>query len=100
MGARWYVGSMDEGILRVEGSRAAAVEWGKGLHGPRVIERHCYGPGSYDYVLGYDREDHGGGLGIVREDALVAAGFDPEQPALYPNADDPYERVDREEVPA
>ncbi|MTD57173.1 hypothetical protein [Amycolatopsis pithecellobii] len=54
----WYVCDMDDGVLRKEPTRAAAVAWLiKHACAARVINRYCYGPGSYDYHVGHAHDD-------------------------------------------
>jgi len=89
---RWFVCDMDEGVLRIEPTRRAAVEWCRTHSGGKVIRRYAYGPGYYSYLIGYDREDHNGGLSIVREDCLRWYGLDTppgEIKPLYPYVDEP-----------
>lgn len=91
---RWYVCDMDEGVLRVESSRRAAVEWWMSDQcASKVIERYTYGPGFYDYHVGHNREDWAGSA-IVREDKLAQYGIITplsEIKPLYPFADRPHE---------
>jgi hypothetical protein len=91
---RWYVCDMDEGVLRVELSRRAAVDWWMSDQcASQVIERHTYGPGFYDYLVGYDRDDCAS-TAIVREDKLTRYGITTppsEIEPLYPFADRPHE---------
>jgi hypothetical protein len=92
---RWAVADMDDGILRWEPTRRAAVDWLLGFHcTDRVLRRHICGGGSYEYAVGAGWDDHGSGF-VARADRLAAHGWDPEQPALYPIEDDPYRMVDR-----
>lgn len=92
----WFVLDMDDGLLRREPTRRAAVDWCKHMGGPKVIKRHQYGPGAYEYVCGYDEQDHDGGKFIEREDAAAKHGWDVSQAPLYPYDDRPYERAERE----
>ncbi|MEV7675023.1 hypothetical protein [Streptomyces sp. NPDC088752] len=64
----WLVCDMDDGVLRVEPTRAAAAEW---------------------------RTYFDDGLFLVRADRARASGWDPEQQPLYPYPGDPFEQVDR-----
>ena len=92
----WAVADMDEGILRREPSRQAALRWVLDHHCTnRVLRRHAYGPGAYEYRVGADMED-GSEAFIVREDQLASHGYDPEQVSLYPLPKDPHQRVDRQ----
>ena len=93
----WYVADMDNGILRKEPTRRAAVEWAKDYSmSTRVFGRFKYGPGDYDYKLGNDEEETTS-LHILVEKRLVLHGYDPEQIPLYPIPEDPYHEIDREE---
>ncbi|MDT8913522.1 hypothetical protein [Amycolatopsis sp. PS_44_ISF1] len=91
---RWYVCDMDDGVLRVESSRRDAVEWWKcDQIATDVIERHTYGPGFYDYLVGDSRED-AARAAIVCEDKLPRYGITtpPSQiQPLYPCKDRPHE---------
>ena len=93
---QWVVCDMDDGILRIEPTRRAAVRWLCLLFGGTVRARYSYGPGSFEYVVGADDEDHSSAF-VVRGDRVAAAdgGWDPQQVPLYPLADDEFERVDR-----
>ncbi|MEU6362190.1 hypothetical protein [Streptomyces albidoflavus] len=63
----WLVCDMDDGVLRVEPTRAAAAEWRT-----------------------YFDDD----LFVVRADRAESQGWDPLQRPYYPHPDDPFERVD------
>lgn len=90
----WLVCDMDDGIVRVEPTRAAAVEWAC-IHGDgKVISRERQGEGWYDYHIGYKRDDCSL-VWIARADIVHWHGFDPIQQPLYPFPDDPYEHVAR-----
>lgn len=92
----WLVCDMDDGVLRREPTRKAALRWWMRLQdAPRVLERHTYGPGSYDYTVGYSAEDNAGSVAIIRADVAEYAGWDLGQTPLYPSADEPFEPVDR-----
>lgn len=91
---QWFVCDMDDGVLRVTPTRRAAVRWLCLLLGGTVQARHSYGPGSFEYVVGVDGEDHSSAF-VVRGDRMVAARWDPQQVPLYPLADDEFEQVDR-----
>jgi hypothetical protein len=90
----WYVCDMDDGVLRSEPTRKAAVSWWRTHQGAtRVIKRYTYAPGYYSYTVGCDR-DHGSETAIVREDKLRVYGIDApvgEIKPLYPYADRPHE---------
>ncbi len=93
MSATWLVCDMDDGVLRREPTRKAAVDWFKSHSDARnVIERHAYGSGSYEYRVG--DPDDSASVFIIREDR-AAGKWDVTQTPLYPLADDPHEMVDR-----
>lgn len=87
---------MDDGILRIEPTRRAAVRWLCLLLGGTVRARYSYGPGSFEYVVGAAGEDHCSAF-VVRGDRVAAGagGWDPQQVPLYPLGDDEFERVGR-----
>ncbi|WP_254427624.1 hypothetical protein [Mycolicibacterium conceptionense] len=91
----WAVCDVDDGILRVEPTRRAAVRWLTFHCGGEVLMRYAYGPGKFEYTVGLRGEDDPGGGFVVRTDRLAASGWDSSQPPLYPFADDPHERVER-----
>lgn len=86
----WFVCDMDDGILRQEPTRKDAVEWLKMRFGPRVLERHKYGPGDYEYIIGYGDYDRSSAF-VIRSDRVEASGFSLDQPAMYPEKDKPHE---------
>lgn len=92
---RWMVCDVDDGILRVEPTRRAAVRWLTFMCGGEVLARYSYGPGCFEYTIGIRGEDNSGGGFVARADRLSAHGWDPDQTPLYPLADDPDERVER-----
>jgi len=95
---KWLVLDMDDGLLRREPTRRAALDWWMGLNGTGVVlRRHCYRPGAYEYVTASegDRDDSCGGVFIERQDVAATGGWDVEQAPLYPNEDDPFHRVER-----
>lgn len=91
----WAVCDVDDGILRVEPTRRAAVRWLTFHCGGEVLARYAYGPGNYEYTVGLRGEDGSGGGFVVRADRLAASGWDPDQTPLYPLVDDPHEWVER-----
>lgn len=91
----WTVCDVDDGILRVESTRRAAVRWLTFHCGGEVLARYAYGPGKFEYTIGLPGEDGTGGGFVVRADRLAASGWDPDQAPLYPLADDPHELVER-----
>ncbi len=94
----WAAWDMDEGILRIEPTRKAALAWWMNLQGhSKVWARHTYGPGAYEYKTGYagDGEDTSG-VFIDRVDNLERAGLDPQQVPLYPTSGEPHTRVERD----
>lgn len=92
---KWFVCDMDDGVLRAEPTRTAAVKWWLQFNcAERVIARHTYAPGYYDYVVSqndYDPAD----AAIVRADRMDHYGGDPAQVPLYPIRDEPFQRVER-----
>jgi hypothetical protein len=95
----WLVCDMDDGVLRREAARKNAVNWFMRFSAAKdVIERHAYGPGSYEYRVGDLRDpDDSCSAFIVREDRAAGKwGWDADQVPLYPLAGDlAYERVER-----
>lgn len=94
-GGQWLVCDMDEGLLRAERTRTAAVAWLCTHRGGKVLARYTYGPGNYEYSVGAADDDATSAF-IVRRDQLARCGWDPEQQPLYPVAEDPFEEVDRD----
>lgn len=88
----WLIVDMDEGLLRREPTRAAAVKWCRGWHGP-VLERHRYSPGAYSYSFGVRGEERAQFFFIEREDAAKnGAGSHVWRNApKYPYPDRPYD---------
>lgn len=89
----WLVIDMDEGLLRREASRTAAVEWCRNWYGP-VVERDRYSPGAYGYHFGVRGEERIHFLFIEREDAAkTGAGSNVfnDRPK-YPFPDKPYDQ--------
>lgn len=99
----WYVCDMDEGVLRREPTRRAALKWLLDQAcTTNVIERYAYGPGYYSYLVGSDREDSTDAA-IVREDCLRRYGIDtpPDQiEPRYPYSNQPHEERDPDELEA
>lgn len=95
MMGRWMVCDIDDGIMRIEPNRKAAVRWLTFHCGGEVLARHSYGPGNFEYTMGLRGEDDSSGAFVVREDRLVSGGWDPDQTPLYPRAEDPHELVER-----
>lgn len=88
----WLVVDMDEGLLRREPTRAAAVKWCRNWYGP-VMERHSYSPGAYSYTFGVRGEDRATFLFVEREDvAKSGAGSRVwNSTPKYPHPDRPYD---------
>lgn len=87
---------MDDGVLRIEPTRRAALAWTIEHGGGKVLKRHTYGPGFYDYIVGVPGEDWGASVAIVREDCLDwywgPNGPKPEEiRPRYPYADRPHD---------
>lgn len=92
----WIVHDVDEGVLRVEPTRKAAIAWASSLaEASKVLERHRYGSGSYEYVFGDSGGDVCGNYIIVRADLAHIAQIDAVEQPMYPFPDDPFEMVDR-----
>lgn len=92
----WIVHDVDDGVLRVEPTRKAAVAWASSLaEATRVGNRHQYGTGRYEYVFTDSDGDICGNYGIIRADVAHLAGIDAVQQPLYPFPDEPFEMVDR-----
>ena len=86
----WLVLDMDEGLLRKEPSRGAAVLWASNHLGGNVYGRHAYGPGVYEYWIGMARDDCDT-VSIVRSDKAVDQGWQAalDAGAKFPYPDDP-----------
>ena len=83
----WLVCDMDDGIVRVEPSRAAAVKWACSRQlSNRIISRKRTGEGWYDYRIG-DSPDDSAEVWIARSDVVHWHGFDPVQEPWYPYPD-------------
>lgn len=94
----WIVLDMDDGLLRREPTRKAALAWWMSKNETdHVVKRHSYGPGAYKYVtaLKGDRDKSCGGVFIERVDVARREGWDVDQAPLYPKADEPFARVER-----
>ena len=92
----WHVCDMDDGILRSAPTKRELVDWWRHMHFGRTQVRRG-GSGDYaisSYERGAEYSDSGW---IMTSEAAARHGFDPEQRALYPDPDDPFERVDRDE---
>jgi hypothetical protein len=90
---------MDDGVLRIEPSYAAARRWVLNRHlTDRVLRRVKYAAGDYQLFVGDTPEQCSAGDFILREDRLTGptAGWEPEQSPLYPLVDRPHELVDRQ----
>lgn len=86
----WLVGDMDEGLLRVESSRVAAVKWAESHMAAPVWKCHSSGT-CYDYTFGADANDAEGPLFVLRADNAWRHGFDAEQQPMYPYPGHPHE---------
>lgn len=82
---KWFAADMDDGVLYVGRTRTEVVEWCRshiGVGG-KVLERHTYRPGMYDYWIGTDKDDCDT-VSVVREDILFGPyGLSPEHRAKY-----------------
>lgn len=99
----WLVLDMDEGVLRREPTRRAAVDWMTSHAGGSVLSRHRYGPGAYEYTIGDRGEDRVSNYFVERLDAAVRAGWDHcfTVPDKYPYPDRPHDQdpnIDREQL--
>jgi hypothetical protein len=99
----WLVLDMDEGVLRREPTRRAAVDWMTSHDGGSVLSRHCSGPGAYEYTIGYPGEDRASNHFVERLDAAVRAGWDRcfPVPDKYPYPDRPHDEdpgIDRDRL--
>lgn len=92
--AEWLVLDMDEGVLRREPTRRAAVDWMRGYSGGQVLWSHRYGPGAYEYTVGFPGEENGFSAFVERTEHARVAGWPVDTEAMYPHADDPYEPRD------
>jgi len=88
MKTKWYVLDMDQGVLRKEPTRKAALKWWMDLQGTgKVLRRHPFGPGAYEYVTGFEgggEDDTCGGIFIECEDAALRGGWSLDVEPLYP----------------
>lgn len=94
----WVVAITDDGVLRKEPTRRAALEWAKNLiGGPRVRQRIQYVRGSYEYLLsGNEADEDWHSVFVFREDLIDVVGVPAEERTpLYPIADQPFTYVDR-----
>lgn len=91
----WAVCDVDDGVLRVEPTRRAAVRWLTRHYGGEVLARYAYGPGKFEYTIGIRGEDGVAGAFVVRTDRLASGSWDLDQTPLYPLPDDPDERIER-----
>lgn len=90
--SEWLVLDMDDGLLRIEPTRTAAVRWLLGwCDAPRVVARHTYGPGRYSYVVGGDDPYDTSGAFIERAaQAIQDHGWDLTRPPRYPHRNEPW----------
>ena len=92
----WLVADMDQGIIRREPSRRAALGWILGAGAGKVLSRHDY-PGRpvYDYVVGIPGEEQSASsYCLIRADVAHRWGFEWafELPDQYPFPTKPYTR--------
>jgi hypothetical protein len=67
-------------VLYIEDSRRAALEWFKDHVGAdKVLWRHTYGQGDYEYCVGFDEYDHDQAY-IIREDLIRTGEWKIEGP--------------------
>lgn len=83
---KWYVIDMDEGLLKVERLRRDAVAWLMDHHlADRVVERHQYAEGNYEYKVGSGDPYDSDSAFILREDKLERYfGHKPTEEDLTP----------------
>lgn len=103
----WIIADMDQGIIRRESSRRAALGWILGYGAGQVLSRHDY-PGRpiYDYVIGNPGEEEtASSYCLLRVDVAHRWGFDWafELPDQYPFPTQPYKRgalddIEREQL--
>ncbi|MFF7198273.1 hypothetical protein ACFZAM_31760 [Streptomyces sp. NPDC008079] len=93
-GVPWLVLDMDQGVVRAEPTRQAAVRWACHHHDGRVISRERRGEGWYDYSIGYSSSDCSL-VWIARADIAHRHGADAEQQPWYPYPDSPHEEGPR-----
>lgn len=92
----WLVLDMDDGLIRREPTRTAAVKWCTDQYGP-VLERSGR-DGAYYYVFGYRDEMRATSYFIERYDAAVDpnrnGGWEKiaDSVPMYPHANRPYDR--------
>lgn len=94
----WLVLDMDDGLLRREPTRKAALGWWMSKQETdHVVRRYTFGPGAYEYVtaLKGNRDDTCGGVFIEHVGAARRGDWDVDQAPLYPKADAPFTRVER-----
>lgn len=95
----WLVLDMDDGVVRREPTRKAAVDWLTGLTEGKVLSRYSYGPGAYEYRVGLDMDDCASWF-VEREDVADdpnrKGGWDITQRPTYPHPDDPYQYEERD----
>lgn len=96
VGEPWLILAMDEGVLRREPTLIAARAWMTGLFDGIVLSRHSYGPGAYEYTIGYRGEDSASSAFVERLESAVAGGWDDwlAIPDKYPFPDRPYAQDD------
>lgn len=93
----WLVLDMDDGLLRRERTRKAAVEWLLDhCDAPQVVSRDDYRSGAYGYHVG--TKDDTTSAFIEHERAAPQGGWDVTQAALYPHEDAPHEYVPRPQI--
>lgn len=90
-GTDFLVCDMDQGVLRRERTRRAAVAWViDHVGGGKVLARHRYGPGSYEYRVGVSQEDCSSWF-IEMEESARHSGFAGIDRPLYPFVGKPHE---------
>ena len=103
----WLVADIDQGIIRREPSRRAALGWILGYGAGQVLSRHDYsGRPIYDYIVGIPgEEESASSYCLLRADVAHRWGFEWafELPDQYPFPAQPYKRgalddIEREQL--
>lgn len=90
----WCVADMDDGILIVRPTRRECVQWAKDASmATRVIARHAYGDGAYEYTVAADDPEDCASYFIGTLDAAEAHGWARGQEPLYGDPENPHLRT-------
>jgi len=93
----WYLCDMDDGILRAEPTKRAAKDWFRGWADTPRVNVHRVSAGDYYLTAAYDGGMYATSAFLMTAEVTARHAFDPGQRPLYPSAEHPYERVDRDE---